>query len=156
MEKKREYYLIVPSEDVWVTRRTEDFAITDSDWATKIFEENNVPPEFRKIVLKISIGNIMRPYDAFELTTSEMYHFYTPLLRAILNPKEDKTLFIISFETRIYTENKFYHVNEAREFYQKLVDSGNASNYAKAMEEIYIKRQGKKQTPLCRKKKKEQ
>lgn len=132
MNTVKNYYLIVPVKDVFMKEKKGNIITADGNKATDIFNEHNIPIEFQKIVLKISIGGIYTPKDAFELVTNEMFCFKTPVIKALLKQKQKEKLELLSYNAEIFTNISFYHADKVKEFYQKIINAGLALNYEKA------------------------
>lgn len=139
MTTLKNYYLIIPIEDILVKEKKGNILISDGKKAIDIFNELNIPNNFQKIVLKISIGGINTPKDAFELITNELFYFKTPVIKAILNSSKYDKLEILSHHIDIYTKISLYHAEKVKSFYQSIIDANLALNYEKAVFRIFGK-----------------
>lgn len=139
MNTLKNYYLVIPVTDIWVKVKKDNIVISDGKKATDIFNALDIPKEFQKIVLKISIGGMNTPKDAFELTTNEMFYFKIPIIKAILNSSKYDKLEILSHHIDIYTKISFYHADKVKEFYQGIIDAKLALNYEKAVYHMFGK-----------------
>ena len=139
MNTIKNYYLIIPIRDVYVRDRKGDIISSDGGVATKKFDEYKIPKDFQKIILKVSIGGIYSPKDAFELTTDEMFYFKTPIIEHILG-KNKGMLMLSSHNIDIYTDSHhIYHADKVKTFYQQIIDAGLALDYESAIREIFNK-----------------
>ena len=138
MSTIKNYYLIIPARDIYIRDNRGDVIASDGGAATKKFNEYKIPKDFQKIILKVSIGGIFSPKDAFELTTDEMFYFKTPIIEHILN-KNNGMLILSSHNTEIYTFSNICHADKVKAFYQQIIDAGLALEYESAIREIFNK-----------------
>ena len=136
MNTIKNYYLIIPIDDVHMKETKGNCVITNWNTARNKFTEYRIPEEFQRIILKVSIGGLTPPKDAFELLTNEMFYFKTPIIEHILNKKDD-TLIISSHSAEIYTNSHIYHAEAVKKFYQAIIDAGLAFDYEGAVREIF-------------------
>lgn len=136
MKLKRNYYLIIPARDIFIKLYKKDIIIVDGGKAETIFDEYGIPKRMQKLVLEVSINNVMNPYEAFELTTKEMFRFKTSFIKTILSQKANDRFELLSKNVAIITDNKCYHSQVVKDFYQKIIDMNLADDYVSAIYEI--------------------
>lgn len=137
MEKKNHYYLLVSVDDIYNSHSLNNVVIVDNSKARNSFAQNNVPSKYQKVIIKVAVGGITEPVDAFELVTKKMFYFKVPFLRSILNPTANPIIEILTKDVRLIAENKLYHADAIKKFYQEIIDNNLALNYNKAIREIF-------------------
>ena len=138
MNTIKNYYLIIPARNIYIRDKKGNVIVSDGGAAKDIFNTYRIPIELQKIILKVSIGGLNTPKDAFELTTDEMFYFKTPIIEHILG-KNKGMLMIASHNTDVYTDSHIYHADKVKAFYQQIIDAGLALDYESAIREIFNK-----------------
>lgn len=136
MEKKKNYYLLVSVDDIYNKQTLDNAVVVDNNKAREVFAKNNIPHEFRKLIVKVAVGGITEPVDAFELITDKMFCFRIPFLKSIFNPTANPVIELLAKDIRMIANNHIYHADAVKEFYQEIIDSGLALNYGNAIREI--------------------
>ena len=155
MEKTRNYYLLVLVDNIYSKKSNNQVSDGDSRRAREIFVNNNIPLEFRKIIIKVTVGGINEPVDAFELITNKMFYFKIPFFKSILNPTANPIIELSTKDIKALAGNKLYHADSVKEFYKDIIDNGLAKNYGTAVREILdIQKKENKQSIFTRIKKK--
>lgn len=142
MNTIKNYYLIIPIKDIYIRNKKGNVIVSDGGTARDIFNAYKIPTELQRIILKISIGGLNPPKDAFELTSDEMFYFKTPIIEHILN-KNNGMLMISSHNTDIYTDCHIYHADKVKDFYKQIIDAGLALDYESAVREMFNKHKEK-------------
>jgi len=155
MEKMKNYYLLVLVDNIYSKKSNNQVSDGDSRRAREIFVNNNIPLEFRKIIIKVTVGGINEPVDAFELITNKMFYFKIPFFKSILNPTANPIIELSTKDIKALAGNKLYHADSVKEFYKDIIDNGLAKNYGTAVREILdIQKKENKQSIFTRIKKK--
>lgn len=136
MNTKRNYYLLVPADSIYNKVTSDDGIAINNQIANETFERYHIPAKFRKMIIKITVGGITEPNDAFELITSKMFYFKTPFLKALFNPIGNSAIEILSKDVGIVTENRIHSADVVKDFYQSIIDNDLALGYECAIREI--------------------
>ena len=132
MKKNKNYYLIVPSSDIYVKTKNDIVKIINHSGAVDIFNKYDIPTEYQKVVIKVSLENNFGK----ELSTNSVYLLRELLVKSILGNNE--SIFIESTDNLIETKLSLYNIGKVKEFYQSIIDNKLSVNYEKAVKEIYI------------------
>ena len=132
MKKKKNYYLIVPSSDIYVKTKDDSIKIIDHGGAIEIFKKHGIPTEYQKVVIKVSLENNFGK----ELSTNSVYLLRESLVKSILS-NSNESIFLESTDNIVETKLSLYNINKVKEFYQELIDNKLSVNYEKTMKEIY-------------------
>ena len=137
MKVIKNYYLIIPVDDIKIKIDTEKLTIIDRGLAGRVFDKYLIPKEYQKIILKVSMTNVLGYYELYELTTNKKFNFRTSLSRVLkmIKNNNDK-LEIFSQGICIDTDSKFYRAESIKEFYKMIIDNNLASNYENAINDI--------------------
>lgn len=150
MNTIKNYYLIIPIKDIYIRNKKGNVIVSDGGTARDIFNAYKIPTELQRIILKISLGGLVPPKDAFELITSEMFCFETSIISHILG-KKNGMLMILSHNAEIYTDCSISHADEVKAFYQKIIDSGLALNYETAVKRMFNRVKEKPENKILKK-----
>ena len=131
MKKIKNYYLIIPSSDIYVKNEKRNVLVIDHGSVEEIFDNYNIPREYRKIVVKLSLKNSI----AKELLSNSLYFMKESLVKAILN--NSQTLTMESSDNIIDTKTTMYDIHTVKKFYQDIIDNKLSVEYRKAIKEIY-------------------
>ena len=131
MKKGKNYYLIVPSSNIYVKNKDNDGKTINYNVASNIFNKYGVPMEYQKVIVKISLKHCL----AKELLTHSMYGVNEVPVTSIL--KKDHSLYLESLDNIIETKLSIYMADKVKQFYQSIIDNGLAVNYKNAVKEIY-------------------
>lgn len=115
---------------------------------SKIFTHNLITKEHQKLVLKLSISDLNKPYDLYELVSGEPFYFEESIIKIILNPIKNKQFKIISDSYIININPKFVSADVAMKLYDEITSYGEANDYEKSVKEVLLKN---KQTLFTRK-----
>ncbi len=133
MKKHKNYYLIAPASDIYAKTTQEKTIIIDQNQVSSIFDNYNIPKQFQKLVLKLSLKDNFE--TASELLTESTYFLKEPFIKSILSTK--KKINLESIDNIIDTSCKLYQYEEVKSFYQFLIDYGFTKDYQLALKEIY-------------------
>ncbi|MBR7042224.1 MAG: hypothetical protein IKI04_01855 [Bacilli bacterium] len=131
MKKDKRYYLIVSSSDIYIKSNKNDVLVINHGMVEDIFNNYNIPKEYRKVIIKLSLKNSM----AKELLSNSVYYMKEPLVKAILGNKG--TLTMESNDNIIDTKLSMYDINAVKSFYQNIIDNKLSVEYRKAIKDIY-------------------
>ena len=149
MKEKKNYYLIVPVNDIYEKTKKKDTLMIDNYSPKEIFDKYQVPSEYQKIVLKMSLKNDFNL--AKELLTNTIYILKVPFIKILLCPNKSKTIRMESIDNIIETKCNLYNVDKVKELYDGIVANNLLSNYETAIEEIFRYNNKKKNNIKLRK-----
>ena len=133
---KKNYYLIVSSSDIYVKTKDKNVVIVDHMEAGSIFDKYEIPKDYQKVVIKISLKNNI----AKELLTHSVYFMKEPVIKAISD--SNSSLSLDSLDNII---------DKVKAFYQGIIDNKLSVSYEKAVKELYKYHYLKKQNNKLRK-----
>jgi hypothetical protein len=133
MDKKRNYYLIVPIENVYQHTKENGKLKLDNAVIKNAFKKYNVPEDYQKLIFKISFGGKTEPNDAIELITEKLFCFKKPDFKT--NPKVSPhpVIELLSKDICVVTLNKITPTERIKSFYQMIIDNGIATDYCNAL-----------------------
>ena len=155
MEQKKSYYLLVLFDSIYSKQSKNKTTDYDNHKSREIFTKYKIPTEFRKIIIKVTVGSISEPVDAFELVTNKMFFFKMPFFKSVLNPTANPIIELSTNDLKVLAINKLYHAETVKKFYKDIIDNGLAKNYGNAVREtLCIQKEEKKQNIFTKIKKK--
>ena len=128
---KKKYYLIIPSSDIYVKNKDKDIVVINHTEGTEIFEKYNIPKQFQKIVVKVSLKNNI----AKELLTHSIYYIKESIIKSITD--NNQNISMDSIDNLIDTKLSIYSIDAVKAFYQSIIDNKLSVSYEKAVKEIY-------------------
>ena len=149
MKEKKNYYLIVPVNDIYEKTKKEKVLMIDNYNPKEIFDKYQIPNKYQKIVLKLAFKNDFNL--AKELLTDAIYILEIPFIKVLLCSNESKTIRMESIDNIIETKCSFYSINKVKEFYQELIDNKIIYNYELAINELFRYNKKKKDNVKLRK-----
>ena len=154
MDKKRNYYLLVPAENIYLDKEANPSGFT-THHVKKTFDKYYIPNTYQKIIIKVSVGDINEPVEAIELVTNKALNFDTPFLDSLLNPLANPIIELVTPDISIVTACNIYHADMVKEFYQEIIDSSMALDYKHAVYDIMgVSREEKEHKTFIKRKKK--
>lgn len=131
MKKKKNYYLIVSSNDIHMKNKVNGVTMINHAEVSKIFDSYNIPKEFQKVIVKISLSNNI----AKELLTHSVYYVRGSVIKTILS--NNSNLMLESVDNVIDTKISVFNIDKVKAFYQSIIDNKLSVNYEKAVKEVY-------------------
>ena len=131
MKKKKNYYLIVSSNDIHMKSKKNGVTIINHAEVSKIFDSYNIPKEFQRVIVKISLSNNI----AKELLTHSVYYVRGSIIKTILS--NNSNLMLESVDNVIDTKISVFSIDKVKAFYQSIIDNKLSVNYEKAVKEVY-------------------
>ena len=128
---KKNYYLIIPSSDIYVKTKKNDIVTIDHGEAISIFDKYGIPKKYQKIIIKVSLKNNI----AKELLTHSAYFLKDSIIKSI--SENNGLLALDSIDNIIETKVAIYHIDKVKLFYQNIINNKLSVNYEKAVKELY-------------------
>ena len=145
---KNNYYLIIPSSDIYVKTKKDDVKMISQGEAKDIFDKYEVPEEYQKIIIKVSLKKNI----AKEMLTKSPYFIKESIIKSIT---DNSIITMDSLDNIVETKVAIYHIDKVKDFYQSIIDNNLSVNYEKAVKELhryhYLKKEKNKTRILKRK-----
>lgn len=130
MKKKRDYLMVPVSNICLINDQTCD--------VNRIFNHFEVAIIHRCIVLKLFDIDLFNDTKAQELLTNEIFHFDGSIIKTILSPYTPKNIKGHSDAVIVDTDPALVTIDEVKDFYQEIIEHGEANDYQKAVRTLLL------------------